>query len=62
MNDYATGNVDLEDEQWYAYYTNKANNKNYDDYPIYFELDNSLYVQTLKKYNKSKRFTYNGNS
>ena len=52
----------LEDGQLYAYYTNKASNKNYDGYPIYFELDNTLYAQTLMKYNMPKRFIYNGNS
>ena len=42
--------------------TDQAINKYYSDYPIYFELDDILYVQTLKKYNQYRRFIYNGNS
>jgi len=59
---YEQMNKILEDGQWYSYYTNKAINKYYDNYPIYFELDDILYVQTLKKYNQHRRFIYNGNS
>ena len=52
----------LEDAQWYAGYASKSSNRNHDGYPIYFELDNILYAQTLMKYNMPKRFIYNGNS
>ena len=41
----------LKDEQWYSYYVSKASNRNYNGYPIYFELDNILYLQPLDKYN-----------
>ena len=50
----------LEDGQWYSGYASKTSNRNHDGYPIYFELDNILYVQSLKKYNMPKRFIYNG--
>ena len=59
---YKQMNKILEDCQWYSYYTNQAINKYYSDYPIYFELNDILYVQTLKKYNQYRRFIYNGNS
>ena len=52
----------LENGQWYAYFANRANNKCYSDYPIYFELDGDHYVQTLCKYNQYRSFIYNGNS
>ena len=48
---YEQMNKILEDGQWYAYYANKASDRNYSDSPIYFELDNELYVQTLREYN-----------
>ena len=41
----------LEDAQWYAGYASKSSSRNHDCYPIYFELDNILYAQTLMKYN-----------
>ena len=59
---YKQMNKILEDGQWYSYYTNQAINKYYSDYPIYFELNDILYVQSLKKYNQYRRFIYNGNS
>ena len=46
----------LEDGQWYAYYANRAPSKSYDGYPIYFEMGEQLYVQTLNKYNQSRIF------
>ena len=46
----------LEDGQWYSGWTNKAGNSQYDGYPIYFELSNILYVQTLEKWNQPNRF------
>ena len=52
----------LEDGQWYGSYANTVSSKSQDGYPIYFELDNILYAQTLMKYNMPKRFIYNGNS
>ena len=52
----------LEDGQWYASYTSKTSNGQYSGYPIYFELDGVAYVQSLNKYNKPRRFIYNGNS
>ena len=59
---YKRMNQILEEGQWYSSYTSKASNKCHDGYPIYFELDNILYVQSLKKYNMPRRFIYNGNS
>jgi hypothetical protein len=59
---YKKMNKILEDGQWYSHNATKAANKYYDDYPIYFKLDNVLYIQTLKKYNMPKKFTYNANS
>ena len=44
------------DDQWYAYYANRAPSKSYDGYPIYFEMGEQLYVQTLNKYNQSRIF------
>ena len=46
----------LEDGQWYAGWANKAGNRQYDGYPIYFELSDVLYVQTLEKWNQPNRF------
>ena len=46
----------LEDGQWYAGWTNEASNRQYDGYPIYFELSDILYVQTLEKWNQPNRF------
>ena len=46
----------LEDGQWYAGWANKASNRQYDGYPIYFELSDILYVQTLEKWNQPNRF------
>lgn len=46
----------LADGQWYAGWANKANNRQYDGYPIYFELNNVLYVQPLEKWNQPNRF------
>ena len=59
---YKQMNKILEDGQWYGSYANIASNKNHDDYPIYFEKDDVLFVQSLMKYNMPKRFIYNGNS
>ena len=46
----------LTDGQWYAGWANRADNRQYDGYPIYFELSNVLYVQTLEKWNQPNRF------
>ena len=46
----------LEDGQWYASFANNASNKYYDDYPIYFEMNDILYVQFLRKYNQHRNF------
>ena len=51
----------LEDGQWYSSFSNRATNKCYDDYPIYYELDDTLYIQALKKYNQHRNFIYNAN-
>ena len=53
---YKQMNKILKDNQWYTYYASKASNRNYDGYPIYFELSNVLYVQTLEKWNQPNRF------
>ena len=53
---YKQMNKILEDGQWYAYYANRAPSKSYDGYPIYFEMGEQLYVQTLNKYNQSRIF------
>ena len=52
----------LEDGQWYSSFASKASNKYHDGYPIYFEKDNVLFVQSFMKYNMPNRFIYNGNS
>ena len=46
----------LADGQQYAGWANKADNRQYDGYPIYFELSNILYVQPLEKWNQPNRF------
>ena len=45
----------LSDGQWYAGWATKTSGEKYDDYPIYFELDGTQYVQTLLKWNQPKR-------
>ena len=59
---YKQMNKILEDGQWYGSYANTVSSRGQDNYPIYFELDNILYAQTLMKYNMPKRFIYNANS
>ena len=46
----------LKDGQWYAGWANKTNNGKYDGYPIYFEINDISYVQTLEKWNQPNRF------
>ena len=48
--------------QWYASWSIPCDDKKFSDYPIYFELDDILYVQTLTKYNQHRRFILNGSS
>ena len=59
---YKQMNKILEDGQWYSGYASQTSNRNHDGYPIYFETDDVLYLQSLEKYNIPKRFIYNGNS
>jgi len=40
----------LERGQWYAGWAIECNDRLYCDYPIYFSLNNKLYMQALKKY------------
>ena len=53
---YKQMNKILEDGQWYSGFANKASNRQHDGYPIYFELSDALYVQTLEKWNQPNRF------
>ena len=46
----------LPEGQWYAGCASKASGRQYDDYPIYFELADILYMQSLLKWNQPKRF------
>ena len=59
---YKQMNKILEDGQWYSSYASKTSSRQHDGYPIYFELDSISYAQALNKYNRPKRFIYNGNS
>ena len=54
----------ISDDQWLSRNADvKVNDiENIVGYPIYFELDGVAYVQSLNKYNKPRRFIYNGNS
>ena len=36
--------------QWYGSWTIPCDDKSFSDYPIYFNMNNQLYVQTLKKF------------
>ena len=59
---YKQMNKILEDGQWYSGYASKASNKHHDGYPIYFEVNDVLYLQSLEEHNMPKRFIYNANS
>ena len=45
----------LKDDQWYAGWATQSGGGKYDDYPIYFELGGTQYVQALLKWNQPKR-------
>ena len=59
---YKQMNKILEDGQWHSGFASKVSNRQHDGYPIYFDVDDVLYLQTLEKYNMPKRFIYNANS
>ena len=52
---YKQMNKILEDGQWYSGFASKTSDKYHDGYPIYFDVDDVLYLQTLEKYNMPKR-------
>jgi len=46
----------LPEGQWYAGWATEVNDRQVDDYPIFFELNSKLYAQSLMKWMQPKRF------